>query len=122
VYFADGVRDAILGSLAGMAQVKVVSRTSVMQYRGGYQVDVRKVANALGVTNVLEGTVRRDGNHLRISTALVDASNDNMIWMESYDRDLTDVFAIQSEIAQQVAAKLNARFSAGSPNSRKGEK
>jgi len=120
VYFADGVQDEILRNLAGMAQVKVVSRTSVMQYRGGYQVDVRKVANALVVTNVLEGAVRRDGNHVEVSTALVDASNDNMIWMESYDRDLTDVFAIQSEIAQQVAGKLNARFSAGSPNSRKG--
>src|SRR5258708_29137718 len=110
VYFADGVQDEILRNLAGTRQLKVVSRTSVMRYRGNYQVDLREVANALGVTNVLEGTVRRDGNHVRVSTALVDARNDNMIWTDSYDRDLTDIFAVQSEIAQLVAAKLNARF------------
>jgi adenylate cyclase len=85
-----------------------------MRYRNNYRVDLREVANALGVTNVLEGTVRRDGNHVRVSTALVDARNDNMIWTDSYDRDLTDIFAVQSEIAQQVAAKLNARFNAES--------
>ena len=114
VYFADGVQDEILRNLAGTRQLKVVSRTSVMRYRSNYRVDLREVANALGVTNVLEGTVRRDGNHVRVSTALVDARNDNMIWTDSYDRDLTDIFAVQSEIAQQVAAKLNARFNAES--------
>jgi serine/threonine protein kinase len=112
VYFADGVQDEILRELVGIVQLKVVSRTSVMQYRGGNRVDLRNVANALGVTNVLEGTVRRDGNHVRVSTALVDARNDNLIWMDSYDRDLSDVFATQSEIAQRVAAKLSARFKA----------
>jgi serine/threonine protein kinase len=114
VYFADGVQDEILRNLAGTRQLKVVSRTSVMRYRSNYRVDLREVANALGVTNVLEGTVRRDGNHVRVSTALVDARNDNMIWTDSYDRDLTDIFAVQSEIAQLVAAKLNARFNAES--------
>src|SRR5260221_5532631 len=114
VYFADGVQDEILRNLAGTRQLKVVSRTSVMRYRSNYQVDLREVANALGVTNILEGTVRRDGNHVRVSTALVDARNDNMIWTDSYDRDLTDIFAVQSEIAQLVAAKLNARFNAES--------
>jgi len=113
VYFADGVQDEILRELVTIVQLKVVSRTSVMQYRGGNRVDLRNVANSLGVTNVLEGTIRRDGNHVRVSAALVDARNDSMIWMDSYDRDLTDVFAAQSEIAQQVAAKLGARFSAG---------
>jgi TolB-like protein len=108
-YFADGVQDEVLRNLAGIAQIKVISRTSVMQYRG----DFRKVANALGVTNVLEGTVYRDGNRVRVSTALVDARSDNLIWMDSYDRELTDVFAIQSDIAQQIAAKLSARFGAG---------
>ena len=112
VYFADGVQDEILRNLAGTRQLKVVSRTSVMRYRNNYRVDLREVANALGVTNVLEGTVRRDGNHVRVSTALVDARNDNMIWTDSYDRDLTDIFAVQSEIAQLVAAKLNARLNA----------
>jgi serine/threonine protein kinase len=112
VYFADGVHDEILRELVSIVKFKVVSRTSVMQYRGGNRVDLRNVANALGVTIVVEGTVRRDGNHVRVSTALVDARNDNLIWMDSYDRDLIDVFATESEIARQVAAKLSVRFSA----------
>jgi TolB-like protein len=115
--FADGVQDEILRNLVGIAELKVMSRTSVMQYRA--EVDLRKVADALGVTNVLEGTVRRDGNHVRVSTALVDARNDNMIWVDCYDRDLTDVFAIQSEIAKQVAAKVNAGIAAPNHKRRK---
>jgi serine/threonine protein kinase/Flp pilus assembly protein TadD len=110
-YFADGVQDEILNNLAKIAQLKVISRTSVMQYRADNKRDLRQIASALGVTNVLEGTVRRNGNHVRVSTELVDARNDNMIWADSYDRDLTDIFAIQSEIAQTVATKLSARLS-----------
>jgi serine/threonine protein kinase len=110
VYFAEGVQDEILRDLVGVAQLKVVSRTSAMQYRGDYRLDLRKVASALGVTNVLEGTVQRDGDRVRVSIALVDAGNDHLIWADSYDRQLTDVFAVESEIAQQVAAKLNRRF------------
>ena len=107
-YFADGVQDEILNNLAKIAQLKVISRTSVMQYRADTKRDLRQIANALGVANVLEGTVRRDGNHVRVSTELVDARNDNTIWADSYDRDLTDIFAIQSEIAQTVASRLSA--------------
>jgi TolB-like protein/Flp pilus assembly protein TadD len=110
-YFADGVQDEILNNLSKIAQLKVVSRTSVMQYRGDNKRDLRQIASALGVTNVLEGTVRRDGNHVRVSTDLVDARNDNTIWADSYDRDLTDIFAIQSEIAQKVASRLSAKLS-----------
>jgi serine/threonine protein kinase len=110
-YFADGVQDEILNNLAKVAQLKVISRTSVMQYRGDNKRDLRQIADALGVANVLEGTVRRDGNHVRVSTELVDARNDNTIWADSYDRDLTNIFAIQSEIAQQVASRLSARLS-----------
>jgi serine/threonine protein kinase len=73
--------------------------------------DLRQIASALGVANVLEGTVRRDGNHVRVSTELVDARNDNTIWADSYDRYLTDIFAIQSEIAQTVASRLSAKLS-----------
>ena len=109
-YFADGVQEEILRNLAGIAQLKVVSRTSVMQYRSDREVDLRKVANSLGVTNVLEGTVRRDGIHIRVNTALVDARNDSMIWADSYDRDLTNVFLTESEIAREVAAELNSRL------------
>ena len=110
-YFADGVQDEILNNLAKIAQLKVISRTSVMQYRADARRDLRQIAGALGVANVLEGTVRRDGNHVRVSTELVDARNDNAIWADSYDRDLTDIFAIQSEIAQKVAWRLSAQLS-----------
>jgi serine/threonine protein kinase len=110
IYFADGVQDEILNNLAKIAQLKVISRTSVMQYRADAKRDLREIANALGVANVLEGTVRRDGNHVRVSTELVDARKDNTIWADSYDRDLTGIFAIQSEIAQTVASRLSARL------------
>jgi TolB-like protein len=90
-YFADGVQDEILNNLAKIAQLKVISRTSVMQYRADNKRDLRQIAGALGVANVLEGTVRRDGNHVRVSTELVDARNDNTIWADSYDRDLSDI-------------------------------
>ena len=116
-YFADGVQDEILNNLAKIAQLKVISRTSVMQYRGDNKRDLRKIASALGVANVLEGTVRRDGKHVRVSTELIDARSDNTIWADSYDRDLTDIFAIQSEIAQKVASRLSAQLS---PEERKG--
>src|ERR1700737_1888170 len=115
-YFADGVQDEILNNLAKIAQLKVISRTSVMQYRADARRDLRQIANALGVANVLEGTVRRNGNHVRVSTELVDARNDNTIWADSYDRDMTDIFAIQSEIAQTVASRLSAQLT---PDERK---
>jgi serine/threonine protein kinase/Tfp pilus assembly protein PilF len=111
IYFADGVQDEILNSLAKIAQLKVISRTSVMQYRADKKRDLRQIANALGVANVLEGTVRRDGNRVRVSTDLVDARSDNTVWADSYDRDLTNIFSIQSEIAQTVALRLSAQLS-----------
>ena len=110
-YFADGVQDEILNNLAKIAQLKVISRTSMMQYRADAKRDLRQIAIALGVTNVLEGTVRRDGNQVRVSTELIDAGNDHTIWVDSYDRDLTNIFAIQSEIAQTVASRLSAQLS-----------
>jgi serine/threonine protein kinase/Tfp pilus assembly protein PilF len=110
-YFADGVQDEILNNLAKIAQLKVISRTSVMQYRADARRDLRQIASALGVENVLEGTVRRHGNRVRVSTELIDARNDHTIWADSYDRDLTDIFAIQSEVAQTIADKLTATLS-----------
>jgi TolB-like protein/predicted Zn-dependent protease len=110
-YFADGVQDEILNNLAKIAQLKVISRTSVMQYRADTKRDLRQIAAALGVANVLEGTVRRSGNRVRVSTELIDASNDSTVWADSYDRDLTDIFAIQSEVAQMIAGKLAATLS-----------
>jgi serine/threonine protein kinase/tetratricopeptide (TPR) repeat protein len=109
-YFADGVQDEILSKLAKLSQLKVISRTSVMAYRPGNR-DVRSIGTTLGVTNVVEGTVQRDGNRIRITTELIDARTDETLWSESYQRDLTDIFAIQSEIAGAVASKLSARLS-----------
>ena len=110
-YFAEGVQGEILNNLAKIARLKVISRTSVMQYRADAKRNLRQIAADLGVANVLEGTVRRDANYVRVSTELVDARNDNTIWADSYDRDLTDIFAIQSEIAQTIARKLTATLS-----------
>jgi TolB-like protein len=110
-YFADGVHDEILSHLAKLSQLKVISRTSAMTYRSEGNRDVRSIATALRVANVVEGTVRRDGNRIRITIRLVAARSDKTIWSETYDRDLTDIFGIQSEIAQMIASKLSASFS-----------
>jgi TolB-like protein len=116
-YFADGVQDEILNNLAKIAQLTVISRTSVMQYRGDAKRDLRQIANALGVANVLEGTVRHDGSRVRVSIELIDAGKDRTIWADSYDRDLSDIFAIQSEVAQTIASKLTATLSPGEKKS-----
>jgi serine/threonine protein kinase/tetratricopeptide (TPR) repeat protein len=110
-YFADGVQDEILSNLAKVSQLKVISRTSVMAFRPGDNRNLRSIAASLGVANVVEGTVRKDSNRVRITIRLVDARTDKTLWSESYDRNLTDIFAIQSEIAQEVASKLNVRLS-----------
>jgi serine/threonine protein kinase/Flp pilus assembly protein TadD len=110
-YFADGVQDEILSKLAKLSQLKVISRTSVMAYRPPSNRDVRSIAAALGVAHVVEGTVQRDGNRVRIATELIDARTDQTLWSESYQRDLTDIFSIQSEIAETVASKLIAQLS-----------
>jgi serine/threonine protein kinase/Flp pilus assembly protein TadD len=110
-YFADGVQDEILSRLAKVSQLSVISRTSVMTYRPGGDRDVRSIASALGVANVVEGSVRRDGNRVRITIRLVDARRDEALWSDSYDRDLSDIFSIQSDIARKVASKLTTRLS-----------
>jgi TolB-like protein/tetratricopeptide (TPR) repeat protein len=110
-YFADGVQDEILSKLAKLSQLKVISRTSVMAYRPTSNRDVRSIGAALAVAHVVEGTVQRDGNRVRITTELIDARTDETLWSESYQRELTDIFAIQSEIAQTVASMLSARLS-----------
>src|SRR6266498_1750040 len=105
--FADGVQDDILTKLAKIADLKVISRTSVMEYRG--KRNLRQIGNDLRVSHVLEGSVRRAGTHLRLNAQLIDTRTDAHIWVEQYDRDLDDLFAIQSEIAQKVAERLNAK-------------
>ncbi len=109
-FFADGVQDDILTKLAKVADLKVISRTSVMQYRG--KQDVRQIGNALRVSHVLEGTVRRFGGKVHVNAQLVDARTDRGVWAEEYDRDLNDVFAIEAELAQSIANRLRAKVSA----------
>ena len=109
-FFADGVQDDILTKLAKIADLKVISRTSVMQYRG--KQDVRQIGDALRVSHVLEGTVRRSGGKVHVNAQLVDARTDAGIWAEEYDRDLNDVFAIETEVAQSIANRLRAKVSA----------
>ncbi|MEY2520795.1 MAG: hypothetical protein QOF24_2554 [Verrucomicrobiota bacterium] len=110
-FFTDGVQDQILTDLAKVADLKVISRTSVMQYRDSGQRNLREIASALGVAHVLEGSVQRVTNRVRVSAQLIDARTDTHIWAETYDRDLADVFAIQSEIAKTIAAQLRAKLS-----------
>jgi serine/threonine protein kinase/tetratricopeptide (TPR) repeat protein len=107
--FADGVQDDLLTKLAKIASLKVISRTSVMEYRD--QHNTREIGKALGVSYVLEGSVRKTGAWLHINTQLIDARSDSHVWAEGYDRDLKDLFAVQSEIAQKVAGRLHARIS-----------
>ena len=107
-FFADGVQDEILTDLAKVADLKVISRTSVMQYKSAVKRNLREIANALGVAHVVEGSVQRAGNRVRVSAQLIDAKTDTNLWAERYDRDLADVFAIQSEIAKKIADQLNA--------------
>src|SRR6059058_5238213 len=109
-FLADGVQDDILIKLAKIADLKVISRTSVMQYRG--KQNVREIGNALGVSHVLEGTVRRSGGKVHVNAQLVDARTDAGIWAEEYDRDLNDVFAVETEVAQSIANRLRAKVSA----------
>src|SRR5881296_1042947 len=110
-FFADGVQDEILTDLAKVADLKVISRTSVMQYKNAATRNVREIAQQLGVAHVLEGSVQRAGNRVRVSAQLIDARTDAHLWAEHYDRDLADVFAIQSEIAKTIADQLQAKIS-----------
>jgi TolB-like protein/class 3 adenylate cyclase/cytochrome c-type biogenesis protein CcmH/NrfG len=110
-FFADGVQDEILTNLARVADLKVISRTSVIAYRDTAGRNLRKIGQELGVAHLLEGSVQRAGNRVRINAQLIDARNDAHLWGQTYDRDLADVFAIQSEIAKAIADQLQARLS-----------
>ena len=109
-YFADGVQDEILTDLARIADLKVIGRASVMQYKSGIARDLRKIGHQLGVANVLEGSVQRSGNRVRVNAQLVDARTRRQLWGQAYDRDLADVFTIQSDIAKAIASQLQAKL------------
>ena len=110
-YFTDGVQDEILNNLAKVADLKVISRTSVFQYKPEVHRNLREIAKALGVAHILEGTVQRLGDRVRVSAQLIDARTDAHMWGDHYDRQLADVFAIESEVAQRIVAQLKARLS-----------
>ena len=110
-FFAGGVQDEILFNLAKIADLKVISRTSVMKYKSGPERNLREIAKTLGVSHVVEGSVQRAGGRIRVSAQLIDARTDAHLWAEHYDRDLTDIFAIQSEVAQQIADQLRSKLS-----------
>jgi len=109
-YFSDGITEDILDALAGVADLAVISRTSVMHYRDTTR-RLDEIADELGVAHVVEGSVRREADRVRISARLVDARTGQRLWSETYDRDLTDIFRIQSDIARRIAAALEARLS-----------
>ena len=110
-FFADGVQDEILTNLAKIADLKVISRTSVMQYKSGVARNLREIGQQLGVAHLLEGSVQRAANKIRVNAQLIDARTDAHLWAQTYDRDLADVFAIQSEIAKAIAEQLQAKLS-----------
>jgi TolB-like protein/Tfp pilus assembly protein PilF len=110
-YFTDGVQDEILTDLAKIADLKVISRTSVMQYKSIVVRNLREIGQQLGVAHILEGSVQRTGGRVRVSAQLIDARIDAHLWADHYDRPLNDIFAIQSEVAQAIADQLKAKLS-----------
>ncbi len=110
-FFAAGIQDDLLSDLSKIKDLKVISRTSVMQYKSGLARNLKEIARQLGVRNVVEGSVRRSRDRVRVSVQLIDARTDTHLWAEHYDRDLADVFAIQAEIAQQIADQLRSKLS-----------
>ena len=110
-YFADGVQDQILTNLAKLSDLKVISHTSVRQYKTGAERNMREIGRQLGVAYIVEGSVRRDRDRLRINAQLIDARTDAHIWAETYDRTAADLFAIQSELAQSIVTQLKGTLS-----------
>ena len=109
-FFADGIQDDVLTNLAKIGDLRVISRTSTLPYRGQTH-NIREIGKALSVATILEGSVRREGKRVRVNVQLIDAATDKHLWAQVYDRELTDVFAIQSELAQKIASALKATLS-----------
>ena len=111
-YFSDGVHEEIIAQLSKIRGLKVISRSSVMRYKKSQQ-PAREIGNALGVSHLLAGSVRRAGHRVRISAQLTDSDTDETVWAETYDRQMDDIFAIQSEVAEQIAARMETRVTTG---------
>jgi TolB-like protein len=110
-YFADGIQDELLTNLSKIRDLKVISRTSVMQYKSGITRNLKEIAQQLGVSNVVEGSVRRSGNHVRVSVQLIDAKTNRHLWAQNYDRTLADSVALQGDLATEIAAAVGGTLS-----------
>jgi len=110
-YFADGIQEELLSNLAKIKDLKVISRTSVMQYKSGITRNLKEIAQQLGVSNVVEGSVRRYGNHIRVTVQLIDALTDRHIWSQTYDRTVADSLVLQGELATEIATGVGSTFS-----------
>ena len=108
-YFSDGITEDIITQLSKIADLKVISRTSVMQYKDNRK-NIKEIADELGVASILEGSVRKEGNKLRITAQLIDAQTDKHLWSETFDRDASEVFTIQSEVAKRIVSALNVKL------------
>jgi serine/threonine protein kinase/Tfp pilus assembly protein PilF len=111
-YFVDGMQDEILTDLARIADLKVIGRTSAMQYKSGVERDLRRIGEELGVAHIVEGSVQRSSNRVRVNAQLLETRTGTLVWAERYDEDLNDLFAVQSEIAREIAKQLHAEISA----------
>ena len=114
-YFADGIQDEILTKLASIADLKVISRTSTAKYKSKPE-DLKTVSQQLGVATVLEGSVQKADDKVRVNVQLIDARADSHLWAKTYDRDMKDVFAVESEVAQEIADSLQAKLSPAEAN------
>ena len=110
-FFAEGIQDELLSNLSKIKDLKVISRTSVMQYKSGITRNLKEIAQQLGVGNIVEGSVRRAGNHVRVSVQLINAQTDRHLWAQNYDRTLADSLTLQDELATEIAAALGATLS-----------
>ena len=110
-YLADGIQDELLTNLSKIRDLKVISRTSVMQYKSGITRNLKGIAQQLGVSNLVEGSVRRSGNHIRVSVQLIDAKTNRHLWAQNYDRTLADSVALQGDLATEIAAAVGATLS-----------
>ena len=114
-YFADGIQEEILTKLASLADLKVISRTSTAKYKSKPE-DLKTVSQQLGVANVVEGTVQRAADKVRVNVQLIDVRADAHLWAKTYDRDIKDVFAVESEVSQEIADALQAKLSPNEVN------
>jgi TolB-like protein len=109
-YFAQGFHDELLRQIGRIGDLRVISRTSVLQYKEGTR-NLREIADALGVSSILEGSVQRDGNRVRVQARLIDPRRDRQIWADGYVHDVTDIFGVQTAVAEEIASALHARLS-----------